>query len=128
MISNDIDRRNLSGPALRAFFKVSQIWELSNDQQMVLLGVSSNSTYFKWKKTQNGLLPKDTLERISYVLGIYKALLAHVKEPTKTTSWIRQPIEVTEFSGVPVLDKMLGGNVSDLYVVRRSLDRQLQLQ
>ena len=45
-----IDRKGLSGPALRTFLRIAESWELSVDEQMILLGVTARSTYFKWKK------------------------------------------------------------------------------
>ena len=35
-----IDRKNLSGPALRMFFRVAELWGLSVKEQMILLGVA----------------------------------------------------------------------------------------
>ena len=69
-----MDRKSLSGPALKAFFKIADLWELSVAEQMTLLGNPSRSAFFNWRKNHSGHLPKDTLERISYLLGIYKAL------------------------------------------------------
>ena len=69
-----IDRKGLSGPALRTFFRIAALWDLSVDDQITLLGGTARSTFFKWKKDPNTVLPKDTLERISYIIGIYKAL------------------------------------------------------
>ena len=68
------EHRDLSGPALRAFFNIAERWSLSTSQQRVLLGNPPASTYFKWKKTKSGSLGRDVLERISSILGIYKAL------------------------------------------------------
>ncbi len=42
-----IDRKGLSGPALRTFFRIAELWELSVDDQMTLLGVTARSTFFK---------------------------------------------------------------------------------
>ena len=64
-----VDRRRLSGAALRAFFRIAELWSLSVDEQMVLLGESARSTFFKWKKDSGSTLSKDTLERISYSTG-----------------------------------------------------------
>src|SRR3546814_10179903 len=41
---------------------------------MVLLGSPPESTFFHWKRQKTGSLSRDVMERISYVLGIYKAL------------------------------------------------------
>ncbi len=65
-----VDRKDLSGPALRTFFRIAELWSLSTGEQMILLGMAARSTFFKWKKDPNVVLPKDTLERISYIVGI----------------------------------------------------------
>jgi hypothetical protein len=64
------DRKILTPPALRAFFRIAELWQLSVAEQMTLLGVTARSTFFQWKKNAEVELPKDTLERISYLLGI----------------------------------------------------------
>jgi hypothetical protein len=56
-----LDRRGLSGPALRTFFRIAERWGLSADEQMTLLGVMTRSTFFKWKKDADAILPRDTL-------------------------------------------------------------------
>ena len=123
--SRKLNRKELSGPALRAFLRIAKLWNLSVDEQMTLLGLTSRSTYFKWKKGGNLTLPKDTLERISYVLGIYKALQILLPDERAADAWIHKPNTAPPFSGQSALDRMLSGNVSDLYVVRQYLDAQL---
>lgn len=118
------DRRSLSGPALRTFFRIADLWGLSVDEQMTLLGLSARSTFFKWKKGLGGALPKDTLERISYVLGIYKALQILLPSEPAADAWVRQPNAAPLFGGRPALDRMLSGQVADLFVVRQYLDAQ----
>ena len=34
----ELDRKGLSGPVLRTFFRIAELWELSVDDQMTLLG------------------------------------------------------------------------------------------
>lgn len=119
-----MDRNQLSAPALRAFFRITEAWDLNIEQQMTLLGVTSRSTFFKWKKEQNGLLQKDTLERISYILGIYKALQILLPNPVSADAWIKKPNAAPLFQNQSALDRMLSGHVSDLYLVRQYLDAQ----
>lgn len=119
-----LDRKELSGPAMRTFLRIAQLWNLSVDQQMTLLGLTSRSTYFKWKKGEDITLPKDTLERISYVLGIYKALQLLLPDERAADAWIHKPNTAPPFAGQSALDRMLSGNVSDLYIVRQYLDAQ----
>lgn len=116
------DRRGLSGPALRTFFRIAERWGLSAEQQMTLLGVTTRSTFFKWKKDAEAVLPKDTLERISYVLGIYKALQILLPDETAADAWVKRPNAAPLFGGRSALDRMLSGQVADLFVVRQYLD------
>ena len=118
------DRKGLSGPALRTFFRIAQLWGLSVDEQMILLGVTARSTFFKWKKDRGAVLPKDTLERISYILGIYKALQILLPDEQAADEWVRRPNAALLFDGQSALDRMLSGQVADLFVVRQYLDAQ----
>ena len=118
------ERDRLAGPALRTFFRIAEAWGLTNDEQMILLGVTARSTFFKWRKEGEGLLPKDTLERISYVLGIYKALQMLLPSDEAADAWIRKPNTAPLFGGASALERLMSGNVADLYEVRRYLDAQ----
>lgn len=115
---------NLAVPALRAFFNIADRWELNTAQQRTLLGSPPSSTFFKWKKEQAGSLSRDVLERISYLLGIYKALQILLPDPARADAWIRTPNTAPLFGGKPALERMLAGNVGDLYAVRAYLDAE----
>jgi Protein of unknown function (DUF2384) len=116
----DLDR--LAGPALRTFFAIAEAWRLTNEEAMRLLGEPRRSTYFEWKRAGDGRLDRDTLERISYVLGIYKALQILLPDPAAADAWVRKPNTAPLFGGQSALARMLSGNVADLYVVRQYLD------
>lgn len=119
------NRKSLSGPALRAFFRIAELWKLDVQQQQTLLGHLPSSTYHKWKKEPSTVtLSADTLERISYILGIYKALQILFADENIADKWIKQPNAATIFGGRSALDRMLSGNVSDLYIVRQYLDAE----
>jgi hypothetical protein len=117
-------QRELSGPALRAFFNIASAWNLNTAQQRKLLGNPPSSTFFKWKRQLDGSLPRDVFERISYVLGIYKALQILIPDEARADAWISSPNTAPMFEGRSALDRMLGGNVGDLYAVRQYLDAQ----
>ena len=114
----------LSGPALRAFFRIAETWGLTAEQERVLLGSPGRSTYFRWKKQRVGVLSRDTLERISYLLGIYKALHILFPDPAQADGWIRRANAAPLFGGASALDRMLAGQVGDLQLVRQYLDAQ----
>jgi hypothetical protein len=109
---------------LRAFFSIAAAWKLSTSQQRKLLGDPASSTFFKWKRELGGNLPRDVLERISYVLGIYKALQILIPDAERADTWISRPNSAPMFEGRSALERMLGGNVGDLYAVRQYLDAQ----
>jgi hypothetical protein len=117
-----IDRKGLSGPALHTFFRIAELWDLSVDEQMTLLGLTARSTFFKWKKDPNVALPKDTLERISYIFGVYKALQILFPDEAAADAWVKRPNQAPLFEGKSALDRMLSGQVADLFVVRQYLD------
>ena len=115
-------QERLAGPALRTFFGVADAWGLSSDEARTLLGSPPRSTFFAWKKNGEGQLGRDTLERLSYILGIYKALQILLPDAAAADAWVRKPNTAPLFGGKPALERMLSGNVADLYVVRQYLD------
>ena len=115
---------NLGGAGLRAFVNIAEAWKLSVAEQLALLGIASRSTFFKWRRERNPKLPRDTLERLSYLLGIYKSLQILLPDPHAADEWVRKPNDAAPFGGRPALTRMLSGQVADLYVVREYLDAQ----
>jgi hypothetical protein len=114
----------LGGPGLRAFVGIAAAWGLSVPEQLKLLGLASRSTFFKWKRVASPRLPADTLERISYLLGIYKSLQILLPNTAAADAWVRKPNDAVPFGGRSALERMLGGQVADLYVVRQYLDAE----
>jgi hypothetical protein len=115
-------RKDLTGPALRTFFRIAKAWGLKEPEQMRLLGLDSRSTLQAWKRGAVAAIPKDALERISYILGIYKGL--HILLPNTADEWVRKPNKAALFGGGSALQRMTSGNVADLYVVRQYIDAQ----
>lgn len=116
-------RKDMSAAGLRAFFNIAQAWGLSEQEQLVLLGQPSRSTYYKWKSApQTADLKRDTLERLSYILGIYKALQILLPDSAAADAWVKKPNTAPLFGGKSALDRMLGGNIGDLLAVRQYLD------
>ena len=121
---NRSDSSSLGGPGLRAFVNIAEAWKLSVDDQLKLLGIGSRSTFFKWRRERNPRIPGDTLERLSYLLGIYKSLQILLPDNHAADAWIRQPNKAAPFGGRSALERMLSGQVADLYVVRQYLDAE----
>ena len=113
----------MSAAGLRAFFKIAGDWDLNTEEQIVLLGSPGRSTFFKWKaEPQTARLGRDTLERLSLLLGIYKALQILLPQPAAADGWVKRPNSAPPFGGRRALDRMLAGNISDHVAVRQYLD------
>jgi hypothetical protein len=111
----------MAAAGLRAFARIAEHWGLSVEQQRCLLGEPARSTFFAWRKAPGqASLPRDTLERLSNLLGIYKSLQILLPEEAAADVWVKQPNAA--FGGRSALDHMLAGNLSDLNAVRRYLD------
>jgi len=124
---NAIDSAKVSTAALNTFLNIVDAWGLSQTEAMTLLGYDNNtrSTYFKWKREPASVkLPKEKLERLSYVFGIYKAIQVLLPNPSSADAWVKKPNTAPIFNGESALSRMLSGNVADLYVVRRYLDSE----
>lgn len=119
-----VDTKALSGPAIRTFLRIADAWKLSTEEQLMLLGEPSRATFFNWKKSQEVELYRDTLERISYIIGIYKALQILLPDPAAADAWVRKPNKAPLFGGKSAMERMLSGYVSDLFLVRQYLDGQ----
>ncbi len=122
LTANTKSRKDLTGPALRTFFRVADAWNLNEQEQMRILGLDSRSTLQSWKRGGVAAIPKDALERISYILGIYKGL--KVLLPKSADHWVRKPNDAPLFGGEPALQRLISGNVADLFVVRQYIDAQ----
>lgn len=118
-----LSAQQMGAAGLRAFARIAEAWGLNTDEQLRLLGEPARSTFFAWRKSPDtARVPRDTLERLSNLLGIYKSLQILLPDPQAADAWVRQPNTAELFGGRSALDRMLAGNVSDLNLVRRYLD------
>lgn len=116
---------DLDGAALRTFFRIAEKWQLTVEQQIVLLGRPARSTFFRWKQEPGSAqLSADGLERVSYILGIYKTLHILFTDSAQADGWVRRASRAPLFGGRSAVERMLGGQVADLYSVRQYLDAQ----
>lgn len=114
------DPKEVSRVGLKTFFNITQLWGLRPQEERILLGEPANSTFYKWRNGEGPVVPKDTMERISYVLGIYKALRILFPTEERAAAWPKKPNRY--FGGDSALDVMLKGSVTNLADVRRYLD------
>ncbi|HTJ03976.1 MAG TPA: MbcA/ParS/Xre antitoxin family protein [Caldimonas sp.] len=119
----DLTSARAAGAALRTFFRLADAWDLTGAEQATLLGVA-RATLYQWKQGKVGPLDRHVLERLSHVFGIYSSLQILFPASGRAEEWIRKPNSARVFGGRSALERMLGGQVSDLFVVREYLDAQ----
>ncbi len=115
------ERERLSASALAGFFRLMDAWRVRDEDARELLGGLSSSSFYAWKKTPQRVLEVDRITRISYLLGIYKAL--HILYGDKLADeWVHLPNTNAVFQGRTPLACMLGGGLLAMQTVRRLLD------
>lgn len=123
-LSQQADPKKVGQVALKGFFNICTEWGLKPSEQRVLLGDIPTSTYTKYKGLPEIKLSADMLERISYILGIYKALRILFPTGEQAAQWVGKANTAHPFNGASALSYMLAGRVTDLADVRRYLDWQ----
>lgn len=114
-------RERLSPPALRAFFAIMVRWKVRDEDARALLGGVSNGPFYEMKRHPARVLEVDRLTRVSYLIGIFKALnILHGR--ALADEWVHLPNRHPIFSGRTPLAVMIQGGLPALQTVRRLLD------
>jgi hypothetical protein len=114
-------RERLSAPALKAFFNIMARWKLRDEDARALLGGVSNGPFYEMKRNPDRTLDADRLTRISYLIGIFKAL-GVLHSDALADAWIQRPNTNPLFAGLTPLAYMIGGGLPAIQNVRRLLD------
>ena len=121
-LASKAERERLSPSALRGFFNVVDRWSVRDEDARQLLGGVSNGPYYAMKKSPQGrVLDADKLLRISYLIGIFKALNILHGQPL-ADEWVRLPNTNRIFVGGTPLAYMMKGGAPAMQTVRRLLD------
>lgn len=115
------ERERLSPAALRTFFNVMDRWHVRDEDARLLLGGVSNGAFYEMKKKPGRVLETDRLLRISYLIGVFKALNVLYSE-NLADSWVQLANANRIFNGRTPLAYMVEGGLPALQTVRRLLD------
>ena len=120
------ERERLSSAALKAFFNIIERWSIRDEDARELLGGVSNGPYYQMKKSQEGrTLSADELFRISYLIGIFKALnILHGQD--LADRWVRLANSNRIFAGQTPLEFMKKGGQQAMETVRELLEGRIQ--
>jgi hypothetical protein len=115
------ERERLSAPALKAFFNIVDRWKVRDGDARALLGGVTNGPFYEMKRNPDRLLDADRLTRVSYLIGIYKALRI-LHSPNLADEWVHLPNSHPIFDGQTPLAYMVRGGLPAMQTVRRLLD------
>jgi len=79
---------------------------------------------YSGKSPHAARLSRDTLERISHLVGIFKALGILLPRHEAADAWMKRANDASLFKGQSALEYVLSGTLEDLIAVRRYLDAQ----
>ncbi len=126
----DSKEDRINAAALFNFFGITDDWACTPKDQITLLGTPSKSSFYRMKDFAEGKadkppkLGRDALERISYIMGIYKALNILLPSERRAAEWVNKNNSHPLFNGRTALDVMRQGRVIDLADIRRYLDAE----
>jgi len=121
-LSSDADRERLSTPALKAFFKMVEHFAIKVEDARKLLGGISNGPYYEMRNHPDDyVLSQDELLRVSFLVGIFKAL--HILHGHNIADrWLQLENANVIFGGKTPLQYMVQGGLPAMETVRRLLD------
>src|SRR5699024_9208982 len=90
-IHSAADRRNASPAGFRTWLNIARAWRLKDTQAARLLGIPISS-YRRYKAhTDRANLDIGQMERLSLLLGVYKALQVLLPQPDMADQWLKKP-------------------------------------
>jgi hypothetical protein len=96
-------------------------WRVRDEDARVLLGGVSNGPFYDMKRNPDRVLDADRLTRVSYLVGIFKALnILHGR--SLADEWVHLPNRNPIFAGQTPLAYMMRGGLPAMQTVRRLLD------
>ena len=108
--------------ALKGFFAIARHWKLKPGEQRTLLGDLPATTFNRYKQLPQVALNRDLMERISYILGIHKALRILFQDADRAYDWMHLPNDAFPFGGQTALEFVLQGSLVRLAELRAYLD------
>jgi uncharacterized protein (DUF2384 family) len=106
---------------MKAFVRLAEHWELTNNEAAALLGVSPST----WERTKRGdraePLSQDQLTRISALIGMFKGLHLLFAD-NMADRWPGLPNRAPLFEDKRPIDALIKGGIPRMLEVRRYID------
>jgi uncharacterized protein (DUF2384 family) len=106
---------------MQGFFRIMHLWGVEDRETIRrLLGNPPERTFYTWRDGTFSRLSEDTVRRIGYIAGIYKALQVLYSDARQADEWVWRPNRY--FGEQTPLERMAAGDVTDLAAVRAYVD------
>ncbi|WP_368039543.1 antitoxin Xre/MbcA/ParS toxin-binding domain-containing protein [Sphingomonas sp. ID1715] len=115
----------LAEPALRTFFRIAEAWSLNDPEQMRVLGISSLALLRAWRGEGLSSFDEEALERISLVIGIFKAINTLLPDAARANAWMRSPNKAPLLQGETAVAFIVDGDLARLQALRAYLDAEV---
>ena len=96
-------------------------WNVRDEDARALLGGVTNGPFYEMKRNPARLVDTDRLTRISYLIGIFKALRI-LHSLRLADEWVHLPNSNPVFAGQTPIAYMIRGGLPAMQTVRRLLD------
>jgi hypothetical protein len=116
------ERKRLSGPSLRGFFKIMKRWKVGpKDSRILLGGITSQRFKQLSEKSEGRILNRDQLLRVTTIITI-DDLLRRLLLRSYADKWVQTPSQDGRFRGRTPLSDMLDGGILTLWAILRQLE------
>ncbi|MBC3807053.1 DUF2384 domain-containing protein [Undibacterium seohonense] len=104
---------------VRVFRDICKLWGLSYEQSLILLAGHQERKNHREEAFPE--LTTESMQRISYILGIYENLQLLLPDSTASDKWMSAKNNAPIFNGKSALEKILSGDIQDLKQVHQYL-------
>jgi hypothetical protein len=121
-LSVKAERDRLGPSAIKGFLNIMDRWNVRDVDARGLLGGVSNTRFYAMKKSpEAAVLSQDELLRVSFLVGIFKAVNILFGEGL-ADAWVQLPNQNRIFGGATPIAYMTRGGLLAFLTVRRLLD------
>lgn len=113
----------LRSAAVCILARLSQAWNLSEEEVARLIG-EEPQVVLRWQEKPENT-PNTAVERISALLGVFRAINTLLPQAASADGWIRRPNQASLFGGRSALALMIEGGLPAMRQVRQYLNGEI---
>lgn len=104
---------------------LARAWDLTEREEVALLGLEDTTALIELRSLPPEQASAETIERLSMLIDIYKALHTLLPAAAAANSWPKASNQAPMFGGSSALDVMMAGGVGKIREVRSYLWSQI---